>query len=154
MNMRFFAVPIATILVLGGFIFSSTTVIAQDTMEMSPTGRLTSGKMDFMEYCAQCHGKDGKGDGPVAPTLTKKPANLTLLSKGNGGVFPEADIREFIDGGKYEAAHGTRDMPIWGYAFMYRQSSHIGPGGSQLSEQEVHHKISRLIKYLKTIQAK
>ncbi len=49
---------------------------------------------------------------------------------------------------------GPRDMPIWGYAFMYRQSSHNGPGGAPLPEQEVHHKITRLIDDIKTIQVK
>ena len=108
--------------------------------------------MDFRQYCAQCHGKDGTGEGPVAPALKKKPANLTLLSRNNGGVFPEDEVRDFIDGSKMAEGHGTRDMPIWGYAFMYRRSSHTGAGGAPLTEAEVKHKIGRLVDYVKSIQ--
>ena len=32
------------------------------------------GKVIYREYCAQCHGAAGKGDGPAAPGLSPKPA--------------------------------------------------------------------------------
>lgn len=121
---------------------------------MTPSGKLTSGKLDFRQYCAQCHGKDAQGDGPVAPALKKKPANLTVLSKNNGGVFPESEVRDFIDGSKMAEGHGTREMPIWGYAFMYRRSSYTGAGGAPLSEEQVKHKIGMLVDYIKSIQTK
>jgi mono/diheme cytochrome c family protein len=119
---------------------------------MGPSGQLTSGASDFREYCAQCHGPTGVGNGPVSPALKKKPANLTLLSKNNGGVFPEAEVRNFIDGTKVAEGHGTREMPIWGYAFMFRQASHAGSGGPPLSQNQVNHKINRLVAYVKTLQ--
>jgi mono/diheme cytochrome c family protein len=134
------------------FLITSKAVLAQESAEMSPTGQITSGALDFRQYCAQCHGKDGTGDGPVAPALKKKPANLTLLSRNNGGAFPEDEVRDFIDGGKAAEGHGTRDMPIWGYAFMYRRSSHTGAGGAPLTEAQVTHKIGRLVDYVKSIQ--
>jgi len=145
----------AAVLALGGAIVSliSNTALAQGGPEMAPSGQLTSGKLDFRQYCAQCHGTDATGDGPVAPALKKKPANLTQLSKNNGGVFPEAEVHNFIDGSKMAEGHGTREMPIWGYAFMYRQSSHTGAGGAPLSEEQVKHKIDRLVEYIKSIQA-
>jgi len=136
------------------FALMSKAVFAQDDEELSPTGQITSGKLDFRQYCAQCHGKDGTGNGPVAPALKKKPANLTLLSKNNGGVFPEDEVRDFIDGGKVAEGHGTRDMPIWGYAFKYRRSSHTGVGGGPLTGAQVRHKIDKLIDYIKSIQAR
>ena len=134
------------------FLITSKAVLAQESAEMSPTGQITSGKLDFRQYCAQCHGKHGTGEGPVAPALKKKPANLTLLSRNNGGVFPEDEVRDFIDGSKAAEGHGTRDMPIWGYAFMYRRSSHTGAGGAPLTEAQVKHKIGRLVDYVKSIQ--
>jgi mono/diheme cytochrome c family protein len=144
---------LAAVLVLGGAIvgFTSRAALA-DEPEMGPSGQLTSGKMDFRQYCAQCHGPAGDGTGPVAAALKKKPANLTLLSKNNGGVFPEEEVRNFIDGSKTAEGHGTREMPIWGYAFMFRQASHTGTGGSPLSEEQVKHKIQRLVDYVKTLQ--
>jgi len=153
MKLGFRAAWSLPILLLLSFIIMSNTVLAQEGAEMSPTGQITSGKLDFRQYCAQCHGKEGIGDGPVAAALKKKPANLTLLSRNNGGVFPEQEVRDFIDGSKLAEGHGTREMPIWGYAFMYRQSSHTGPGGAPLTEAAVKHKIGRLVDYVKSIQA-
>ena len=34
------------------------------------------GQKLFEQFCANCHGKSGKGDGPVAAALKPKPANL------------------------------------------------------------------------------
>jgi mono/diheme cytochrome c family protein len=39
--------------------------------EMANVGR---GKVIYMEYCSQCHGATGKGDGPAASGLNPKPA--------------------------------------------------------------------------------
>lgn len=39
-------------------------------------------------YCAACHGASGKGDGDMAGVMTIPAPNLTMLSAGNGGVFP------------------------------------------------------------------
>ena len=144
---------LAAVLVLGGAIVGFTSQAARaDEPEMGPSGQLTSGKLDFREYCQQCHGPTGVGDGPVAAALKKKPANLTLLSKNNGGVFPEDEVRNFINGTKTAEGHGTREMPIWGYAFMFRQASHTGTGGPPLSEAQVNKKIQRLVDYVKTLQ--
>jgi mono/diheme cytochrome c family protein len=141
------------ILLILSFLLMFMTAFAQAANEMSATGQITSGMLDFREYCAQCHGKIAIGNGPMAPALKKKPTNLTLLSKSNGGVFPEAEVTDFIDGSKFAEGHGTRDMPIWGYAFMYRRSSHTGAGGAPLTEAQVRHKIERLVDYIKAIQA-
>jgi mono/diheme cytochrome c family protein len=91
---------LASVLVLGGALVGFAGGKAYAQVEMGPSGVITSGKLDFRRYCAQCHGMDGTGDGPVAAALKKKPANLTLLSKNNGGVFPEKEVRDFIDGAK------------------------------------------------------
>ena len=61
--------------------------------------RVPTGAEDFTTFCAACHGTGGRGDGPAAAGLDRKPADLTGLSARNGGVFP-----------------GTRVMAkIWGY---------------------------------------
>ena len=145
---------LASVLLLGGaFVGFTASAALAGGVTMGPSGQVLSGKLQFRQYCAQCHGMDATGDGPVAAALKKKPANLTTLSKKNGGVFPEQEVREFIDGTKTAASHGTREMPIWGFAFMTRQSSMGGQtSASPLSEQEVKQKINRLVDYIKTIQ--
>ena len=75
------------------------------------------GKSEFQSSCASCHGTDGKGNGPVSEQLKVPPPDLTMLAKKNGGVFPTNAAYEIIYGLKTLPAHGTRDMPIWGYQF-------------------------------------
>ncbi len=78
---------------------------------------LDIGKAEFQSLCASCHGADGKGKGPVSEQLKISPADLTILAKNNNGVFPTNAVYETIYGSKTIAAHGTREMPIWGERF-------------------------------------
>ena len=71
----------------------------------------------FESYCAACHGKTAKGDGPAAAALKKAPADLTRISARNGGKFPEVMVKRYIEGLDEVPAHGTRDMPMWGSLF-------------------------------------
>lgn len=119
--------------------------------EMVPPGRVTTGKLEYRSHCAQCHGPDGKGDGPVAPALAKKPADLTMLAKNNKGEFPEKRVEAFIDGGEMVAAHGTREMPIWGLEFRRPSPS---SSQAQRTTQEVNQRIKLLVDYIESIQEK
>jgi len=98
----------------------------------------------FKEYCAVCHGSDAKGDGPAADALKKKPADLTQLSRKNNGAFPELHVMNYIKGQDFVAAHGSRDMPIWGTIF------------SQMSSNQdlVQVRTYALLKYIEQLQAK
>src|SRR5450631_1611982 len=78
----------------------------------------SSGKEMFNSYCAVCHGVSGTGDGPAATALKKKPADLTQLAAKYGGKFPDNRIAQYISGDETVAAHGTREMPIWGEVFQ------------------------------------
>src|SRR3984893_15783693 len=40
-----------------------------------------SGNEMFNSYCAVCHGKDGKGNGPAASAMKTSPADLTALDR-------------------------------------------------------------------------
>jgi mono/diheme cytochrome c family protein len=71
----------------------------------------------FRAYCAACHGPDGRGGGPAAEALRKAPADLTQLRRRNGGAFPRTMVLNTIQGADILAAHGSRDMPIWGVSF-------------------------------------
>jgi mono/diheme cytochrome c family protein len=73
------------------------------------------GKIEYLSSCAACHGEDGRGDGILASILKVPPADLTTLARRNGGYFPLAAVTEIIDGRTLIAAHGTREMPIWGF---------------------------------------
>lgn len=77
----------------------------------------SDGQEMFMSYCAPCHGKGGKGDGPAAVALKNKPADLTQLTRTHGGKFSIKDFEEKVNGLAMTPAHGTSEMPIWGTIF-------------------------------------
>jgi mono/diheme cytochrome c family protein len=76
-----------------------------------------SGEQLYRQYCASCHGRAAKGDGPVAKFLTVKVPDLTLIARNNGGTFPIGRIRNSISGENRPVPHGTSQMPVWGPYF-------------------------------------
>src|SRR5260221_6255298 len=76
-----------------------------------------SGQELFREHCAQCHGADGTGSGPMAKILRVHPADLTAISKQASGQFPADRIVEIIRYGGNIQGHGDQVMPIWGKVF-------------------------------------
>ncbi len=98
----------------------------------------------FHAYCASCHGVDGAGNGPVAPALTAKLADLTTISQRNGGVFPTKRVRSIISGDDIILAHGSREMPVWGPIF------HQVEWDRDWGET----RLDNLTKYLQSIQQK
>jgi len=108
------------------------------------------GKGSYTRYCAVCHGPAGKGDGPFAPLLTKKPGDLTQLAKKNNGTFPALQVANIIDGRQEVSAHGTPDMPIWGERFGEEGEA----AGSHVGQTAARERIQLLIQYLESIQEK
>jgi mono/diheme cytochrome c family protein len=85
----------------------------------------------FATYCASCHGALGLGDGPVARSLSPRPADLTTLARRNGGKFDPQAVMATIDGRNAVAAHGPREMPVWGVVFA---QEHAGAGQRQAGQ--------------------
>ena len=44
---------------------------------LADAASLSAGKDLYDEHCLMCHGKKGKGDGPMADTLPRSPGDLT-----------------------------------------------------------------------------
>ncbi len=87
--------------------------------DQPPPIRSVDGAQLFRNYCAPCHGADGRGKGPVAGALKPHVPDLTKLSQRNGGVFPAVRVRNTIIFGANELipAHGSSQMPVWGPIF-------------------------------------
>lgn len=83
-----------------------------------------AGKQAYEIQCSICHGLDAKGNGFYTASLKVAPPDLTSLSKKNGGVFPVDRIAKVIDGRTQIAAHGSRDMPIWGKRWAVNAAEH------------------------------
>jgi len=109
------------------------------------TPDIASGKKTYVEYCAACHGDDGKGMGPAASALKTPPPDLTTLAKRHAGKFPDDYVAEIVRFGKPIQAHGSADMPVWGPIFSARD---------KFNEVAVRQRIKNLCDYLATLQEK
>ncbi len=47
----------------------------------SDSDSVARGKLLYQHHCQQCHGDNGKGDGPLGQTLKLKPSDLTNISE-------------------------------------------------------------------------
>ena len=117
------------------------------------------GRFEYVNSCASCHGPVGKGDGPVAKSLKRTPADLTKLSEANKGVFPFSRTYDVIDGRFEVETHGSREMPVWGQVYQPSWSpAHttvVPPHLSKaLGEIFVRGRILALIEYISTLQGK
>jgi mono/diheme cytochrome c family protein len=110
------------------------------------------GKREFDANCASCHGVDGKGNGPLRELLRRSPPDLTLLAKRNQGVFPMSRLYEVIDG-EAVAAHGSRDMPVWGRAYRIQDAEYYMD--TQYDAQAlVRSRILALLEYINRMQVR
>jgi mono/diheme cytochrome c family protein len=116
------------------------------TIKKVPPSRTSavSGKDMFTNYCAACHGPDGKGGGPAVAALKMPPPDLTTLSKRNSGKFPELRVYNTINGDLNLPAHGSKDMPVWGDVLRSIEKD------SAVQQMRV----SNITKYIESIQAK
>lgn len=105
-----------------------------------------AGQETFEFYCATCHGRDGAGNGPMAPSLRIPPADLTMLAARNRGQFSADLVRELITHENQTDApvHGSSDMPVWGPIFRTLEPS----------EQMVETRIQNLIDYVESLQTR
>jgi mono/diheme cytochrome c family protein len=108
---------------------------------------IAQGKRLYATYCASCHGLGGLGDGPVAPVLTKRPADLTRLTESFGEPLPIDRVADFIDGRAEVAAHGPREMPVWGQQ-LYR-GERSGASGQEAARRGT---VLLIAEWLATIQ--
>ncbi|HEX8028529.1 MAG TPA: universal stress protein [Vicinamibacterales bacterium] len=132
------ATALAGAAVLAFLTLLPVTASAQEMKQVVP------GSEVFRTYCATCHGTSARGDGPLASSMKRKPANLTEIAKRNGGEFPSEVVFKIIDGRQPVRGHGGADMPVWGDAFS--RSREAG------DEERVKTVIQSLVEYLATLQ--
>jgi mono/diheme cytochrome c family protein len=133
--------------ILGGVLvlmFYAPGAKSQPTVDQTlPSTYVPSGKAMFQLYCANCHGADAKGNGPLAPALKTPPPNLTTLAKRHAGKFPYDYVLRMLQFGTTARAHGSSDMPAWGPIFQYFDKK---------SQQAVKQRIDNLSNYLASVQ--
>jgi mono/diheme cytochrome c family protein len=145
--MKFGSLAIILVIISRFAVAQSAPVSSQTTVKHVPitNASSTSGKEMFESYCAVCHGKDGKGDGPAASAMKTPPADLTALAQKNGGKFPSAHVSAVIHGQAGSGSHGSQEMPVWGPLFSSIDQGH---------QATVQQRVSNLTTYIATLQAK
>jgi mono/diheme cytochrome c family protein len=134
--------------VLAGVLAVCYGALGQTTGPRLPPLAIPSlaGRDLFEFYCATCHGRDGKGNGPVAAALKVPPPDLTRLAHDNGGKFSRQRVETFVndEGRVLVPAHGTSDMPVWGPIFR----------GLDPSDTLAKVRIANVVDYIASMQAK
>jgi mono/diheme cytochrome c family protein len=108
---------------------------------------VATGAQLFVSLCASCHGEKARGDGPVAPFLTRPPTDLTRLAQRNNGFFMADKIHQVIDGRLDVMFHGPREMPVWGRRLSLGTSPNDAAAQARADTQ-----ISLLVEYIRSIQ--
>lgn len=140
-------VCVYTFLSVSLFLAASAATAQKIKTVPAKTTSAGSGEEMYMSYCAACHGKDAKGDGPAAPALKDPVPDLTTLAQRNGGKYPATHVMNAIRfGAEAHVAHGSQDMPIWGPIFGSMHQSSASP--------EVQLRLANLSHYLETLQVK
>jgi mono/diheme cytochrome c family protein len=145
------------------FTVAATTIVVALAMSLQASAqqrpidgkvpKFDFGKVEYESKCASCHGLKGVGDGPVASSLSTRPADLSKLAVKNGGVLPVNSMYAMIVGEKLIPAHGQRSMPVWGNVYSREAERHLYET-PQDNEAYVRGRILFLIEYINRLQTK
>ena len=104
-----------------------------------------SGQEMYASYCAVCHGANATGNGPAQSALKIPATDLTTLAQKNGGKYPGLHVSSILRGDAELAAHGSKDMPVWGPLFRNLSQGH---------DAEVQQRITNINSYIESLQKK
>ncbi len=139
------AAAVAAAMAVGWTVHASPAGQADVKVRSVPARATVSveGKDSYAAYCAPCHGREARGDGPAAPALKMAVPDLTLIASRHG-KFDPLEVEFTIAGkDKLVPAHGGAvDMPIWGPVFKAME----GDGARSTL------RLRNLVKYLETLQ--
>ena len=110
--MRFVTMALVAPLALCGCLQSSDAPAGSRNDENTNMGDVSAGRSLYERHCLSCHGKAGRGDGPVSKALDVPPADLTALSVVNDGRFPQEEVMAQVYG--YPGRHHVQAMPSFG----------------------------------------
>jgi mono/diheme cytochrome c family protein len=117
-----------------------TTALAASAAR-APSKGGAEGRVLYTRYCGSCHGIDADGHGPVASVLSRAPGDLRRLGERYGRPLDADRVARWVDGREDVAAHGSREMPVWGERF-------------HAPEAGIDPRIRAIVAYLDGIQAR
>ncbi len=115
MNKYILGILFVSGLVLTGKIVTVDAAMTEDKASASASDRGDTGEGAYMGYCLNCHGMEGKGDGPLSEAIGDVlPRDLSdaeyMSTRSDEALF---DVIK--NGGKKTGFSDT--MPDWGYNF-------------------------------------
>ena len=116
---------------------------------LKPEAKTPTGAEDFADYCSGCHGVTGKGDGPMAANLGKRPADLTRLA-GAKGKIAMAPVMSKIYGSTN--VHEGDLMPEFGSLLESDKPVLYDSGDGILTPTPL--RLVQVAEYIQTLQAK
>ena len=124
---------------------TSHVAFAQGGDQPDATGKAYRGKTLFSQRCAQCHGEQGKGDGPLGEQLTNKPPDFTAPDYASE-MSPQ-DIFDIISNGRMDKMmppwkNELSEDEIWDAA-AYVWSLHLSPDKIDQAKQFYEQKCSQ-----------
>ncbi len=103
MNLK--SIPIGTTL---GAIILTAPALAETTASRETLER---GQAHYLLFCANCHGVNADGRGPLVDLLKVAPSNLTLLRRSGGPSVAER-VLVAVDGA-HKVGAGGHKMPVF-----------------------------------------
>jgi mono/diheme cytochrome c family protein len=92
---------------------SAAALFALRLSAQAPPASLSRGRAVYDHHCVECHGKEGRGDGPAAFQLIPKPRDFTtarykIRTTATGTLPTDEDLLRSVRQGLYGTA-----MPAW-----------------------------------------
>ena len=97
-----------------------------------PAGDASRGAALYADYCGACHGKTGKGDGPIAVAYKPRPRDLT--DRAHLSKRTDHDLYNVISRGG-GAVDSATTMPGWGAVLAPQEIWDLVTYIRQLSKQ-------------------
>lgn len=86
-----------------------TTPSPKQREEKFRTDPLERGRIYYLHYCSNCHGKSGHGDGEAAKNMTTRP--VPLSNPGIASTITFQSISDYLTAS--EERKGARNMPVF-----------------------------------------
>lgn len=86
---------------------------SQIQAETSQTDAVQRGTAHYLFFCGNCHGAEGKGDGPLAVHLKMAPTDLTLLQAGDSSTSIAERVMKALDGRHAIGETEAHRMPVF-----------------------------------------
>ena len=128
-----------------GAVFALATFSAPVSQDRPAREDYNSGAYLYRAFCATCHGETGKGDGPVAELADRRPSDLTVLARHQGGTYPRERVIRILENAEPLPGHEPPAMPNWRNVLRKTEGD---------NERVIRQRLEALVDHVATLQQK